>query len=170
MKKLLKILVKLLKILANHALLLISASAIILLDLLFIYIGNKEEMVAVLMFTPIFMFFFLIVVFLGIYAFLFFRKENFLTPLLPISLILLSNTKLSVTSLMYSAWFTKSCFGLITFLICFLIRLTAFLLIRKHKEKLQNWTGEEKITSDIVFWVKVLSKKLIKSIKPKSNI
>ncbi len=154
------------KILFNHSILILSVIAIILADLLFLFIGSHEDVLAVLLYTPVFFCSPCIVIFSGIYTFFFFRKDNFLTPLLPLSLIFLNKTEHSVISMMYLTWYTKSNLGLITFLICLIIRLMAIVLIRKYKEKLKEWTGEDKVTSDAVFWVRVLFKKLMKSIDP----
>ncbi len=164
---------KILKILLDHSIPVISIMTIIFGEFMVCIIRDYNisssflyGLLSVVAFCVVFIAYPCIIILSGAYAVMFFRKENFLTPILPLSLICLSKTNRFIIGEMCYLFIVDIKFCLILFLICLFIRITAIILIRIYKEKLKEWTGEEKVTSDIVFWARVLFKKLIKSIDP----
>ena len=154
---------KVFKILLNHSIPIISIITIMFGEFMVSVIRDYSisssflhDLLSVVAFCVVIIAYPCIIIFSGAYAVLFFRKENFLTPLLPLSLICLSKTNRSIIGEMCYLFIVDIKFCLILFLICLFIRLTAIILIRIYKEKLQSFTGEEKITSDAVFWARVL--------------
>ena len=143
------------KISFNHSILIISA--IILRFVLWVFeCYNRDNFIYFFLSVVLYLFSPIITIISIAYAVLFFRKENFLTPLLPLFLIYFSAVSNDINMRIYAGFFLGTCFGLITLLFCLCVRLVAVVLIRKYKEKLRVWTGEEKITSDAVFWARVL--------------
>ena len=147
---------KVIKFLSNYAILILSLVAVFFCDVTFLLSYLVGELFVAFIAAPFILVSLAVSVFVIVYAVLFFRKENFLTPLLPLILICLGKMEISVIAGMFWAWCVDTVVALITLIICLCVRLVAVVLIRKYKEKLQTWTGEEKITSDAVFWVKVL--------------
>ncbi len=156
---------KFLKILANHSILIVL-SIMIFGALLIFERFDFNDFVYFFLSVVLYLFSPVLTIISIAYAILFFRKENFLTFLPPLFLIYFSAVSNDINMRIYAGFFLGTYFGLILFLICLIIRLVAIVLIRKYKEKLKEWTGEEKVTSDAVFWARVLFKKLMKSIDP----
>ncbi len=157
---------KVLNIFLEHGILIVSAITVFLCDITLFTIAHFEETFVALLCSVVGLFFFCINILSCVYVVLFFRKENFLTPLLHFGLICAGKAEISVIGVLYLFWCEETNICLITLIICLLIRLIAFILIRIFKEKLKVWTGDEKVTSDAVFWARVLFKKLMKSIDP----
>ena len=147
---------KVLNVFLEHAILILSLVAVFFCDVTFLLSYLVGELFVAFIAAPFILVSLAVSVFVIVYAVLFFRKENFLTPLLTLILICLGKMEISVIAGMFWAWCVDTVVALITLIICLCVRLVAVVLIRKYKEKLQTWTGEEKITSDAVFWVKVL--------------
>jgi len=160
---------KALKVLLNHSILILSSITVLIGELILRIVAPYDLLASfvgatLIIIVPCY------IIFSVAYAVFFFRKENFLTFLLYLVLIYAGKTEISAIGILYLFWCKETSICLTTLIICLFIRITAIILIRIYKAKLQNWTGEERVTSDVVFWVKVLFKKLMKSINPKSNI
>ncbi len=147
---------KVLNVFLEHGILIISAITVILCDITLFTIARFEETFVVLLCSAVGLFFFCVNILSCVYAVLFFRKENFLTPLLHFGLIFAGKAEISVIGVLYLLWREETNICLFTLIICLCVRVVAVVLIRKYKEKLRVWTGEEKVTSDAVFWARVL--------------
>ena len=160
---------KVLKILLNHSILILSSITVLLGEIILRIVAPHDLLASfvgatLIIIVPCY------IIFSVAYAVFFFRKENFLTLLLYLVLIYAGKTEISAIGILYLFCCKETSICLTTLIICLFIRITAIVLIRIFKQKLQNWTGEEKITSDVVFWVKVLFKKLMKSIDPNFKV